>query len=262
MDLNLKQKVILVSGGSEGIGFATAKTLAEEGATVVIGSRSAEKLEQAKQLLSTFGDRIVINPLDVTDLNSIRQWVATAVAKFDRIDGLLLNAGGPKASQFEQLNEADWQAGFELILLSAIRMIYAVLPIMQKQQQGSIVAITSLTVKEPLSEIVLSNVFRTGLTSLLKTLSRDLAQYQIRVNSVLPGRIDTARIQQLDATRAEQTGTSFAQIQDAARQSIPLGRYGKPEEMGKVSAFLLSEAASYITGQAILVDGGMLKGMG
>jgi 3-oxoacyl-[acyl-carrier protein] reductase len=261
MDLNLKQKVILVSGGSEGIGFATAKTLAEEGAIVMIGSRSQEKLNHAKQQLSAFGDQIIIKPLDVTNPENIQAWVATAVAQFGRIDGLLINAGGPKPSQFEQLTEADWQTGFELILMSAIRMIYAVLPIMKQQQQGSIVAITSSAVKEPISELVLSNVFRTGLTALLKTLSRDLAQYQIRVNSVLPGRIDTERIKKLDESRAQQTGISITQIQQATLQNIPLGRLGNPDEMGKVATFLLSEAASYITGQAILVDGGLLKGL-
>lgn len=261
MDLNLKNKVILVSGGSEGIGFATAKVLAEEGAYVVIGSRSPEKRQQAQQQLSTFGDHILVKPLDVTHPDSVNEWVAAAVTQFGHIDGLLVNAGGPKLGKFEDLTEMDWQAGYELILLSAIRMIYAVLPIMKKQERGSIVAITSSTVKEPISELVLSNVFRTGLTSLLKTLSRDLASYQIRVNSVLPGRIDTARIQKLDESRALQTGIGVSQIQQAALQNIPLGRYGNPDELGKVAAFLLSDAASYITGQTLLVDGGFLKGM-
>jgi len=171
----------------------------------------------------------------------------------------VVNAGGPSTGTFSNLDDTQWQQAFELTLLSAIRLIREVLPSMKKASKGSILTVTSVSVKEPIDMLLLSNVFRSGVTSLAKSLSRELASYNIRVNNILPGRLDTERVKQLDGIIAKSKGISVSDVRSAFQEQIPLSRYGKPEELGSLAAFLLSDKSSFITGATIPVDGGMLK---
>jgi 3-oxoacyl-[acyl-carrier protein] reductase len=256
----LQGKTILVSGGSQGLGFAIAEASAKEGANVFIGSRNEDKLKfSAGQLSKNTGSNVKYYQLDVTYPNSIKDWVNAALNQFGHIDGLIVNAGGPPAGSFDNFDDEQWYAAFELNLLSAVRLIREVLPTMKKASKGSIVTITSVSVKEPIDMLLLSNVFRSGVTSLAKSLSRDLASYNIRINNILPGRLDTERVKQLDGIIADNKGISVNEVRSSFHEQIPLSRYGKPEELGNLATFLLSDKASFITGTTIPVDGGMLR---
>jgi 3-oxoacyl-[acyl-carrier protein] reductase len=197
--------------------------------------------------------------LDVSDPDSIALWVEKTIDAFGGVDMLVVNAGGPPAGNFDQFDDDAWQDAFELTLMSAVRMIRAVLPFMRTAGGGSILTITSSSVKEPIDFLLLSNVMRSGVTSLAKSLSQQLAPENIRVNNLMPGRIDTDRVQALDERSARARGLSAEEIRAANELGIPLRRYGTIEEFGRLGAFLLSDAASYITGQTIAVDGGSIK---
>lgn len=256
----LEGKKILVAGSSQGLGYATAEASANEGASVFLGSRNEEKLSYASSHISKKTNTTVLyRVLDVTSSESIKEWVNAALQHFGHIDGLVVNSGGPPAGTFDNFNDEQWYAAFELNLMSAVRLIREVLPIMKKASKGSIVTITSVSVKEPIDMLLLSNVFRSGVTSLAKSLSRDLASYSIRINNILPGRLDTERVKQLDGIIAQNKGITVNEVRSLYQDQIPLGRYGKPEELGNLAAFLLSDRASFITGTTIPVDGGMLK---
>jgi 3-oxoacyl-[acyl-carrier protein] reductase len=256
----LKGKTILVSGGSQGLGYAIAEAAANDGANVFLGSRDEEKLKFAAQRITkNSGSSSNYGVLDVTNPLSIKNWVKTGFEMFGQIDGLIVNAGGPPAGMFDNFTDDQWYAAFELNLMSAVRLIREVLPHMKKVSKGSIITITSVSVKEPIDMLLLSNVFRSGVTSLAKSLSRDLASYNIRINNILPGRLDTERVKQLDGIIAENNGISVNEVRSSFHDQIPLGRYGKPEELGNLATFLLSDKASFITGTTIPVDGGMLK---
>ncbi|HNV81767.1 MAG TPA: SDR family oxidoreductase [Tenuifilaceae bacterium] len=256
----LQGKTILVAGSSRGLGYAVAHASAAEGANVFMGSRDVEKLaHSASQIVKNTGSNVLYSPLDVSRYDSIKRWVDAALQQFGRIDGLLVNAGGPPAGTLESLTDQQWQSAYELTLLSAVRLIRECLSVMKKSSGGSIVTITSVSVKEPIDMLLLSNVFRSGVTSLVKTLSRDLASYSIRINNILPGRFDTERVEQLDRIIAESKGIGISEVRSSFFEQIPLSRYGKPEELGNLAAFLFSEKASFITGVTIPVDGGMTK---
>ncbi len=256
----LKNKTVLVAGASQGLGYAIANASAHEGANVFIGSRDEEKLKMSAMLIAKeSGADVRYGLLDVTKPEVIKNWVAKAISEFGGIDGLVVNAGGPPAGMFDTFSDSDWQAAFDLNLMSAVRLIREVLPTMRKASKGSIVTITSVSVKEPIDMLLLSNVFRSGVTSLAKSLSRDLASYNIRINNILPGRLDTERVKHLDGVIAESKGISVNEVRSSFQEQIPLSRYGKPEELGNLAAFLLSDKASFITGTTIPVDGGMLK---
>lgn len=250
----------MIAASGKGLGFGVARELAKNRAIVCISSRTKEEIEQAAQELAKETGAIVFPfAMDASSGKSILLWRDAVVDKFGRIDGLLVNAGGPPAGRFSDFSDDDWQQAFDLTLMSAVRMIRAVLPAMKKQQKGSIVAVTSLSVKEPIDNLLLSNVFRSGVTSLVKSLSTELAPYNIRVNNLMPGRIDTDRLRSLDESIAKRTGQPLSDIQKQMVGRIPLGRYGTTEEFGKAGAFLLSDAASYITGASLQVDGGLIK---
>ena len=251
MDLGLKDKVILVAGASKGLGYAIASQLLEEGARLSISSSNAERIAEAADSLNCFGWRC-----DASDAGDIEEWVSQSLAHFGRIDGLVINAGGPPPGTFDDFDDAQWQQAFDLTLMSAVRMIRAVLPTMRKQQSGSIVAMTSLSVKEPIDFLLLSNVMRSGVTSLVKTLSRAEAGNGIRFNCLVPGLIATDRMKNLDKVQAEANQRSVEEQHAATASQIPLGRYGEPAEFARAAAFLLSDAASYTTGSTVTVDGG------
>ncbi|WP_372807346.1 SDR family oxidoreductase [Pontiella sp.] len=260
MDLGLHGKVAMVAASSKGLGFGIAQALAREGALVSLGARTeAEVFDAADALIEETGTDVLANVLDVTKPASILEWLDNTTDAFGGVDALVVNAGGPPTGNFDDFDDADWQSAFDLTLMSAVRMIRAVLPSMRAVGGGSILTITSVSVKEPIDVLLLSNVMRSGVASLAKSLSRQLASENIRVNNLLPGRIDTDRVQSLDALRADAQDLSIEDVRAANELIIPLGRYGTIEEFGKLGAFLLSDAASYITGQTIAADGGSIK---
>ncbi|WP_018663014.1 SDR family oxidoreductase [Heyndrickxia acidiproducens] len=259
MDLGLTGKTALVAASSQGLGKAVAEQLVREGANVVIASRNGEKLQSVKEELLALGKgKVEYVTADITKMEDIRAMVQKAKDAFGRLDILVNNAGGPPAGNFEDMSDEDWQKSFELNLLSYIRIIREALPLL-KRNGGRLINIASSSIKEPIPGLILSNTFRTGIVGLSKSLAEELAPYNILVNTVGPGRIATDRIVHLDKIKAEKTGKSMEEVQEHELQSIPLGRYGKPEEFGKFVTFLASEANSYVTGSSFLVDGGKIK---
>lgn len=260
MELQVKDKVFMIAASSKGLGFGVARELAKDGAKVCISGRTQKTIEQAAENLEKeTGATIFPYVMDASSAESIRQWSDAVINKFGRVDGLLVNAGGPPAGNFEDFTDDNWQQAFELTLMSAVRMIRNVLPSMKQSGKGSIVTITSMSVKEPINNLLLSNVFRSGVTALVKSLASELAPYHIRVNNLMPGRINTERLRSLDQSTSEKTGLPLVEIQKSIMEKIPLNRYGTIEEFGKAGAFLLSDAASYITGASLQVDGGLIK---
>jgi 3-oxoacyl-[acyl-carrier protein] reductase len=257
MDLGLQDKVFMVAASSKGLGFGIAQALAAEGATLSLASRSLDGIAHSASVLrEQFAVRVVGHTFDAKDASSIRNWIEATLTEFGRIDGLVVNAGGPMPGTFDSFDDAAWNEAYELTLMSAVRMIRAVLPQMRRQQKGSILVITSTSVKEPIEGLLLSNVFRAGVTGLVKTLSRELAGDGIRVNTIVPGRIDTERVRTLDAKNAAQVGISQDEQRKLQEAAVPLKRYGSPSEFGAAAAFLLSDQAAYITGTSLVVDGG------
>ncbi len=261
MELGLKGKNALVVASSQGLGKAIAIKLAEEGANVMVTSRSADKLKTVVEELKK------VNPAgnyywheaDITQADDIDRLVKATADKLGTIDILLNNAGGPPAGGFMDLSDEDWQKGFELNLLSYIRMIRAVLPNMKNG--GRILNMASISVKEPIQGLLLSNTFRLGIVGLTKTLAAEFAERDILINTIAPGVIATDRIDYLDQVTAEKQGLTVEEVKERAEKQIPLGRYGKPEEFANYAVFLLSSVISYVTGQVYLIDGGKAKGI-
>ena len=258
MDLGLKDKVALVAASSKGLGYGVAKALAGEGAKVSLCSRNGDDVAAAaKSLADDYGVETLASACDVTALGDIQAWVDKTVAAWGQIDCLLVNAGGPPAKTVKELDDSDWQAAFELTLLSSVRMIRLSLPHMSAG--GAILTVTSGSVREPIPRLALSTVMRAGVAGLVKTLADELAEDGIRVNNLVPGRIDTDRVAQLDANTSQKLGISIEEVQKRSLLSIPLGRYGTIDDFGKAGAFLLSPAASYISGATLRVDGGAAR---
>ncbi|BAU29452.1 3-oxoacyl-[acyl-carrier protein] reductase [Aneurinibacillus soli] len=259
MDLHLTGKTALVVASSQGLGRAIAEQLVKEGANVMLTSRDEEKLKRVADELNALGaGKAAYCRADITKVEEIQALVQAVRDTFGRIEILVNNAGGPPSGTFEQFTDEDWMKAFELTLLSYIRVIREVLPDL-KQGGGHIVNIASSSIKQPIPGLVLSNTFRTGIVGLSKTLSVELAPYNVLVNTVAPGRIATDRLIYLDEMNAQRQGVSREEIQQQMEANIPLGRYGQPEEFARVVAFLLSGANTYVTGSSILVDGGMIK---
>ena len=262
MDLGLTNKVAMVGGASKGLGFAVARALAAEGAHVVIASRDQEAIERAAAAINKeSGGRAFPVAADLSKADAITRWSAAATDRFGGVDLLFANTGGPPAGTALSFDDTAWHAAFELLVLSVIRTVRLVVPSMRERGGGAILVGTSSTVKEPFPNLALSNVMRAGVTSLVKTLSVELAPDQIRVNSLLPGRIATDRLKYLDEANAAKAGITAEEQRQLAMATIPAGRYGDPDEFGRAGAFLLSQAASYITGASVQVDGGLLKGL-
>lgn len=263
MDLKLQGKSVIVTASSKGLGKATALQFANEGAHVLISSRSEEELIKAvKEIKEASGNENVdYFVCDITEGLSIKDLIQKAVEWNGTVDVLVNNAGGPPTGSFDSFNDEDWQTAFELNLLSFIRLIREVLPHMRKQNRGHIVNFASSSIKQPLDNLILSNTFRTGIVGLAKSLSQELAKDNILINTVGPGRIATDRIAELDQIRADKLGMSVEEVKEASESSIPLGRYGEPQEFANTVVFLCSAANSYITGQALLVDGGLVKAL-
>jgi 3-oxoacyl-[acyl-carrier protein] reductase len=262
MDLGLHDKIALVTAASRGLGRAVALRLAHEGAHVAICARGEERLTRtAAEIEAATGRQPLALPADVSDPAAADALVEATLERFGRVDILVSNAGGPPPGRFLDLTPGDWEAAAQLTLMSAVRLCYAVVPRMKEQGGGSILAMTSLTVKQPLPNLILSNSLRLGVTGLVKTLADELALFGIRVNGICPGWTRTERVEQLLRDRAERSGTAPEEEAAKISAAIPLGRMGTPEEFAAAAVFLLSPAASYITGVSLLVDGGMYRGV-
>jgi 3-oxoacyl-[acyl-carrier protein] reductase len=259
MKTGLSGKIVFLSAATDGLGFAIARQAVLEGARVFIGSRSEEKVRIALEKLAPLGDASGI-PLDMASGESIKDWVKAGLALFGGCDALLVNAGGPPPGNFESFgDDSAWQKAFELTLLSAVRLIRESLPALKASGHGSILTITSSAVKEPWPELILSGVMRSGVSSLVKSLSRELGHYGIRVNNIAPGKIMTSRLEKIIRSEAEARDIPYAVQLENTERDIPLGRIGTPDEFAQVAVFLLSDAAGYISGQTVLVDGGITK---
>lgn len=262
MDLGLRNKVALVAAASKGLGYATALGLAREGAKVAICSRTEADIQDAAgRIAEETGAEVISFAADVTDKDAIQRVVEETAAKLGGLHILIPNSGGPPAGTFETLDEEKWRLGLDSTLYTTTRMIQAALPHLKEAQGGRIIVITSTSVRQPIAGLLLSNTFRAGIVGLLKTLSQEFAPYGITVNNVAPGSYDTDRLKHLHQRVADQQGISFDEARRQAEQKIPLGRLGRPEELANMVVFLASEAASYITGQTILVDGGQTLGL-
>ncbi|MDG5815582.1 SDR family oxidoreductase [Chitinispirillales bacterium ANBcel5] len=260
MDLKFKGKTAMVAASSRGLGYGIAKALAKEGANVAVASSNEERIKRAAHTLRTqTGSEVEGYVFDVFDAASITKWVSDVKERFGTIDSLVVNAAGPPAGNFEDFDDSQWQNAFELTLLSTVRMIRAVLPEMKKQKKGSIIVITSTSVKEPIDTLLLSTVMRSGVSGLIKYLSRELSSFGIRINNLVPGRYDTERVRELDRGNARRANGTAEEQRKIMESRIPLGRYGKTEEFGNAAAFLLSDLASYISGEMFIVDGGLTR---
>ena len=262
MQTGLKNRVALVAGASQGLGRATAFALAAEGAHVALCARNPEALQRVKeQIRREFGVQVHTEALDVLDSAAVEQFVANVHSVFDRIDVCVTNAGGPPAKDFLSTTDADWDAAFGLNLRSAVVFARAVIPHMQRQQWGRVITISSITVRQPQPKLVLSNAVRTGVMGLVRSLANDFGKDGITVNNIGPGYTLTDRLKQLSEYQAAAKGKSENEIEQGWIDQIPMGRLGKPEEVADAVVWLASERASFVTGQTILVDGGMYKGI-
>ena len=262
MDLQLRGRVALVSAASKGLGKATAWALAREGADLVIAARGREALEATSQeIRADTGREVLAVSADVSCAADIEALLAQALTRWGRVDILINNAGGPRPGVFTDMADADWQAALELNLLSAVRLIQGVLPGMRARRWGRIVNITSIAVKQPIPNLILSNTVRSGLVAMAKTLAGQVASEGITVNNVCPGYMLTDRVRSLAAATAQAESISVEAALARSESAIPMGRLGRPEELAAVIAFLASEPASYLTGATIQVDGGLYQGL-
>ena len=258
MDLGLKGKVAMVAGASRGLGYAVAEALAREGAVVSISSSNQAAIDEAAKKL---GGEAMGTVVDVRNGDQIAAWARKTSDRFGGVDLLFTNGGGPPAGAAVSFDDAAWQNAADLLLFSAIRMVRAAVPSMKQRGGGAILMSTSGSVKEPIPNLGLSTVLRASVSALAKTLALELAADRIRVNQIIPGRIDTDRVKHLDQLAGQKQGISADEAKKKSVAAIPWGRYGEPPEYGKVAAFLLSDAASYMTGATVQVDGGQLKGV-
>ena len=263
MDLGLKGKIAMVAGASRGLGFAVARGLAVEGASVSIASRAAQSIEAAaKNIAGETGSPSLATAIDVRSAESLAAWHARTIEKFGGVDLLFVNAGGPPAGTALSFDDGAWQGAFELLVLSAVRMVRLAVPSMKARGGGAIVVSTSSAVKEPIPNLALSNIVRSSVSAMSKTLANELAADHIRVNHLMPGRIATDRIIELDTIRGKASGASADDVRASYSKTIPLGRYGEPSEFANAAVFLFSDAARYITGATLQVDGGLIKSVG
>ena len=255
MDLQLKNLRVLVTGASRGLGFATARLLAAEGAQVAINSRDAAKLTTAAATIGA-----IAIPADVLGPEAGGKIVAAAVEKLGGLDILICNAGGPPPGAFESFDEAAWQKAIDLSFMSNVRLIKAALPHLRKSAAASVLTVTSYSVKQPIPNLVLSNAIRAATVGLTKSLALELGKDGIRFNSILPAWTETERVTDLMSVRAKNNCTTVEEEIAKQSQESALGRIASPEEFANVAVFLVSPAASYLTGIMLTVDGGMYKG--
>ena len=257
METGLKDKTVLITASSTGIGKAVAELFAQEGCRIAISSRSKENLLFATQELK---DKYSLEPFwSVCDLNKqkdIENTFSAVTAHFGTVDILVNNCGGPTPGLFQQLEEEDWNFAYEQVLLSVVRFSKLVLPGMMAKNWGRIINLTSISVKQPVDNLVLSNSLRAGVTGLTKSLSNEVAKFNITVNNVLPGATETERLTSIISNKANKTGQTEEQVAASMASAVPMKRFAKPEEVANAVAFLASPAAAYINGINVPVDGG------
>src|SRR5579871_3006974 len=262
MQLGLKDRVALVTAASAGLGYATALGLAQEGAKIALCSRTeASILQAAEQIRKATGAEVLPLTADVTQPEDLERIVAETAAQFGVLHIVVSNSGGPPAGTFESLGEEKWREALDSTLFSTTRLVRAALPHLKAAGWGRIVVITSTSVRQPIPGLLLSNSLRAGIVGLCKTLSLEFAPYGITVNNVGPGSFATARIDHLLQVRARDAGITVEEARKQMEARIPLGRLGNPAELANAVVFLASEAASYVTGQTWLVDGGQTLGL-
>jgi 3-oxoacyl-[acyl-carrier protein] reductase len=262
MDLGLRGKVALVAAASQGMGRATALALAREGAKVAICARNQGPLDAAATAIrNETGADVLAFRADVARAADIRGFVDAAAKSFGGVDLLVANAGGPPTGRFDALTEEQWSQAYELTFQGTTRLIRACVPSMRSRGGGAIVAITSIAVKQPVDNLILSNAMRAAVVGLLKTLARELGPDRIRVNAVAPGWIATDRLMDLMRGRAEREHRTFEDVVAESTKEVPLGRFGEPCEVAELITFLLSERAAYLTGNVIQIDGGLYRGV-
>ena len=262
MDLKIKGKVAVVTASSKGLGKAAAEALAAEGANLAICSRDESRInETADYLKSTYNVDVLATVCDVTDNTGIEAFKNKVIDHFGTCHILFTNAGGPPPGKVETFKEEDFQKALELNLLSNINLVNAFLPFMKQQKWGRILASTSITVKQPIPTLALSNVSRVGVVAYIKSLALEVASLNITANVLAPGYIMTERVKQLLENRAQTQGISYEEAREGVLAEIPAKKIGSPADFGAFCAFLASEQAAYITGETILMDGGMYKGL-
>jgi 3-oxoacyl-[acyl-carrier protein] reductase len=254
VDLGLADRRFLVAGASRGLGAAVARALAAEGARLALVARESDALSAAAAAMN--GEAIGV---DLSEPDGPATAVRAAVGALGGLDGLLVNSGGPPPGTFEELDDAAWSKAIAGTLMSSIRLIREALPHLRQGRDSAILAILSSSAREPIPGLVTSNVLRPGLAGLIKSLAAEIAP--IRINGLAPGRFDTDRIRVIDGALATRSGKDLETIKAETIARIPLGRYGDPDELGRVAAFLLSPAASYLTGVILPTDGGMIKSL-
>jgi 3-oxoacyl-[acyl-carrier protein] reductase len=262
MNLGLKDRVALVAASSQGIGLATAEAFAAEGCRVAMCARNQQTLHAAADnIRKQYGVEVLAEAFDVTDAGSVSRFVAATAQKFGRVDICVTNAGGPPAKGFLSASLEEWQRALDLNFLSTVYFAREVIPHMQKKQWGRIITLTSITTKQPVTDLVLSNAVRAAVVGLVKSLANEFGKDGILVNNVGPGFTATDRLKELAGARAAATGKKEQEIFDAWAADAPVKRLGEPREVADTIVWLASERASYITGQTVLVDGGMYKGL-
>ncbi|CAI7795926.1 unnamed protein product, partial [Closterium sp. NIES-54] len=262
LTLGLQGRVALVAAASAGLGYHCALAFARAGARVAIFSRSPERIEAAAKKIRGEMEGAQVLPLvaDVLKTDELQAVVDATVKAYGGLHVLVANSGGPPPGTFDSVTEAQWQEAFQGTLMSTMRLIQHAVPHMKTASWGRVVVITSTSVKQPIPGLLLSNAMRPAVVGMLKTLSLDLASHGITVNNVAPGSFDTARIANLATKRAEAWGVTAEEARKRMEQQIPMGRLGRPEELANAVLFLASEAGSYVTGQTLVVDGGVTAG--
>lgn len=262
MNLGLQNKSALVTASSKGIGKACAEALAQEGCSVMISSRNQENLiSTANQISNQCNAKVLWHVCDVNNYDDIKSIVSQTISSFGKIDILVNNCGGPSSGPIDNFSDEAWTDAYNEILLSVVRFSREVVNVMKKNNFGRIINITSISVKQPIQQLVLSNSLRLGVIGFAKTLSTEVAPFNITVNNIAPGYTLTSRIYDLAVEQSKNSNISYEEILKNYTREIPAGRMGKPEEIGNLAAFLASEKAAYITGQTIAVDGGFIKGI-
>jgi 3-oxoacyl-[acyl-carrier protein] reductase len=262
MELGLKGKVALVAAASRGLGRAVAEELAAEGAALVLCSRKAEAIERtAKEITAETGADILALPCDVSEAPEVSRLVQSGIDRFGRIDILVTNTGGPPAGPFESFAIDQWEAATRLLLHSSVELARNVLPGMKERRWGRILNITSIAVKQPVDNLILSNSLRAAVTGMARTLANEVAAFGITVNNIMPGYTRTERVEELAQMMAEKEGIKAAEFIARWEKEIPTRRLGEPRELAALAAFLVSERAAYITGTSIPVDGGWIRSL-
>jgi 3-oxoacyl-[acyl-carrier protein] reductase len=262
MDLGLKGRGVIVAASSEGIGLATAEAFAREGSQVAMCARTESTLlAAADDIRKQTGAEVFAQPVDVTDAAAVKSFTEQVAKQFGRIDVCVVNAGGPPAKNFLSTSADEWRKAVDTNLMSAVHLSRAVIPYMQRHRWGRIVTITSVSVKQPVADLILSNSVRAAVVGLVKSLSNEFGKDGILVNNVAPGYTATERLKELAGVRALAGGVSAENVYEQWAAETPVRRLGEPREIADLIVWLASERASYITGQTILADGGIYRGL-